>query len=316
MRVPQYHSYITPVRFTKDRVRGFLYSIQSIFRGQVRQQKNAVLRLSKTKEMDITGMLVLYKLMDYTINHNCFYRPNIVIEETYIEERLQYYGFKELIVSMINDYDKKLDNKKYKNLKIGGDANFIIAPQALLRDETQSKDRIATKYMPDIKRYYDSDPKVVEMIFGCFSEMLLNFWEHAIADNRSVIVAEGNKEGINIVCADNGDGIISTLSNLPKYKNKSENAILRLAFAKNITSKERDPNHMGCGLWIIDQTVSRSKGEMWVFSEGWCYHNNQGKKRVIETGYWKGTIISVYLPTATPITMKDIMDIDDGLFAN
>lgn len=170
--------------------------------------------------------------------------------------------------------------------------------------------------MPNIKEYYDFSPKVVEMIFGCFSEMLLNFWEHAITDTRSIIVAEGDKHGINIVCADTGDGIISTLSNLSKYKNKRQNALLRLAFNKNITSKEHDPNHMGCGLWIIDQTVSLSNGEMWVFSEGWCYHNNNGKKDVIETGYWKGTIIAVYLPTKNPITMNDIMNIDDFLFAD
>ena len=65
-----------------------------------------------------------------------------------------------------------------------------------------------------------------------------------------------------------------------KYKGiKSNEKILQLALQKHVTSKEGTPFHMGCGLWIIDEIVTKSGGNLYIYSEGVKYANLKGVKK-------------------------------------
>ncbi len=308
-------SYKTPRKLVASRLSSFLYDLERIFKNHPHHQKNVVLWLDKTKKMDIAGMLVLYKFMDHTMRCNYFYNPHTNIEGSYIEQCLCEFGFKELINSIMNE-DSKVIDKKYSALRLREEGTFIISPQVLSRSTQNTKDNLSDKHIKSIEKYYNYDKKVIQMIYYCFSEMQLNFWEHAIGDERSIIVAKGNKVGIDIACADMGAGIISTLSKIDEFKNSPPESIIRAAFNKEVTSKEHDDNHMGCGLWIVNETVSRSGGEMHVYSEGWYYCNKNRQINVYRTGYWKGTIIFIHLPTDKPTEMSDLLKIDTSLFKN
>ena len=211
-----------------------------------------------------------------------------------------------MLYSLIRNNKPK--DKDYKTLKLETRNNFIIAPHALLKTEDINHS-LSTKYMPHIQQYY-GDNKIVSMIFHCFSEAVLNFWAHAEGDDQSIIMAKGNKCGIEIACVDNGCGIISSLRQVSSYK--SNEKILKSAFDKNVSSKPSS-NHMGCGLWLIKEICLKAKGELLVFSEGAKIEFSKNKTKVTQSPYWPSTIFYLYLPTETPITPADILHKSDNL---
>ena len=304
----------TPRNFTDKNIASFLYDIQDIFKKKYHKDQLIMLDVNNTATIDVTAILVLYKFMEYSAIHKLFYSPYIKIDGSYLQDKLSQFGFNDLFYFIINNYDNR-HNKEYKNLKTKTDEDFIIAPKPLLRNNADPKKEIEEKYYKQIEQYYNFNQKVVTMIFTCLSEAIINFMAHATLDNRSIIVAMGNKNCIKIACADNGDGIISTMRQCEKYKGiKSNEKILQLALQKHVTSKEGTPFHMGCGLWIIDEIVTKSGGNLYIYSEGVKYANLKGVKKIEKCAYWKGTIISINLTFDKAITPNDIMQIDNEIF--
>ena len=154
------------------------------------------------------------------------------------------------------------------------------------------------------------------MIFLSFSEILLNFWEHAVDDTQSIIVANGNKSNIEISCVDNGKGILTTLKLAGKEQKDNLNTLIS-AVEKGVTSKDLS-NHMGYGLWIIDQIAERTNGRFHLYSEGYYYFKEFGKVKSGKCGHWQGTIVYLSIPLQKPVTLADIesQDINNNLQIN
>lgn len=287
-----------------------LNSLEKAFKLEQKGEPNVKIKLGTVKKTSLLGVLLNYKFIEYTYKHNCFHKPEMFVN-SYVEQQWERYGFTKLIHSFISNKDQS--EKNYKNLKVKVDDRFIIAPQALLRSKDYSDRFLKTDFLPQIENYYKEKEKVVSMIFLCLSEILLNFWEHAIDDTNSILVAEGNKNNIEIACADTGNGIISTLSKTFENEIINKEGILKKSVEKNVTSKKMT-NHMGYGLWILNQIVSETKGRLHIYSEGAGFKNDFGKELTEKCGYWKGTIIYLSLPLKNPITLCDIEKHDDKKF--
>ena len=67
---------------------------------------------------------------------------------------------------------------------------------------------------------------------------------------------------------------------------------------------------MGYGLWIINQIITLIRGKLQIYSEGFYYSNEYGKVKSGSCGYWKGTIIYLFLPLKNPVTLCDIIQND------
>ena len=169
--------------------------------------------------------------------------------------------------------------------------------------------------MPKIQEYYQAYPDKIKMIFQAFSEITLNFWEHALEDSNSIIVAKGDQHNIEITCADTGNGIISTLQSVPKFKKVRSPELLKLSTEKKVTSKSAT-FHMGYGLWILNEIATRTKGTLRIFSESAYYNNNKGKIRYGECGYWKGTIISITFPLSKIVYLTDLIKPNNNIKIN
>lgn len=252
------------------------------------------------KEIDLLGLLILYKFLEYSVLNKCFNNPYLLNFDSnkVISNRVSYFGFSELLDELKNSKDS---DKQYKNLQINVAKDFIIAPMALLK-ETNSSDYLNTEYAKRIESYY-IDEKTNTMIFTVFSEIFLNFWAHASGDNKSIIVAHGNQNYVEIACADTGQGIIKSITEA--YPNCKREKALQMALIKGVTSK-KNTNHMGYGLWLINEIVEKTKGKILLQSEEYCYENNQGKTRFRQTPCWHGTIVYVKLFLSNPVTIDDI----------
>ena len=287
-----------------------LNSLERAFSMEEKLVPDVVINLQKVKKTSLLGILLNYKFIEYTYKNNCFKKPNLFVND-YIEKEWERYGFTKLIHSFVSNKD--LTERNYKNLKVFVDDRFIIAPQALLRSKDYSDKFLKSEFLPKIEEYYKKDDKVVSMIFLCLSEILLNFWEHAVDDTNSILVAEGNENHIEIACADTGNGIITTLNRVFENSSIDRPGTLKKSVEKFVTSKKMT-NHMGYGLWILNQIATKTRGRFHIYSEGAFYKNDFGKEFAQKCGYWKGTIIYLSLPLKKPITLSDIENHDNKKF--
>ena len=284
--------------------------LERAFSMEEKLEPNVIINLQKVKKTSLLGILLNYKFIEYTYKHHCFRKPELFVND-YIEKEWERYGFTKLIQSFVSNRD--LTERNYKNLKVQVDDRFIIAPQALLRSKNYSEKFLKTEFLPKIENYYKKDDKVVSMIFLCLSEILLNFWEHAIDDTNSILVAEGNENHIEIACADTGNGIITTLNRVFENSSTNRPETLKKSVEKYVTSKKMT-NHMGYGLWILNQIAKRTNGRFHIYSEGAYFRNDFGKEIANKCGYWKGTIIYLSLPLKKPITLSDLENHKDKKF--
>lgn len=290
-----------PAIINASNVLPFLRDVSIIFTFENKRLGDYALNITKLKKINVLGMLLLYKIIEFSVEKKCFHLPQIYFED-FMENKWHEYDF----IPLMNSYIQQQDtSRNLQNLTVQMSDNFILAPQPLLRDSNFTNKYLKTKFLPKINEYYNGRDKVISMISTCFSEILLNFWEHAVEDTKSIMIAEGNNNYMEIACADTGNGILSTLKSNPKYDGLSDEKLILSSTFKNITSKE-NTNHMGYGLWIIDQIVTAVGGRFHLYSEGAAYTNDYGKRRTIKTAYWKGTIVYLALPLENAKSLNDI----------
>lgn len=285
-----------------------LKNLEKAFGMENKSISDVKINLRKLKKTSLLGVLINYKFIEYTYKNYCFKKAELLVND-YVMTEWERYGFTELFNLYISNKD--ITEKWYKKLDVKVSERFIIAPQALLRDNNYSQTYLNSNFLPKIENYYNGNEKAVSMIFLCLSEILLNFWEHAIDDTNSILVAEGNVNHIEIACADTGNGIISTLENTLDKKIATKPLKILEAVKKNVTSKKKS-NHMGYGLYILNEIAKRTGGRFHIYSEGAYYNNDFGKITYNTCGYWKGTIVYLSLPLLNPITLSDIEDSEKG----
>jgi len=294
--------FTAPKFFKANNVIIFLTEIELIFSLKDKLKSDVTFDLSKVVETNILGILLMYKFIDFTSENNCFDKPQVILN-SYVKDQWIKYGFYDLI----NEYflNKVPSDKEYKNLDVNIQENFIIAPQPLLRNDNYSDQVLKTKFLPKIEKYYSYNIQIVSMIFQCLSEVLLNFWEHAVEDTKSILVADGNRNHIEIACADTGNGIITTLGQSPEFQEMAKELIIMKSIQRGITSKKMT-DHMGYGLWILDEICKLTNGRLHLYSQGAYYFNDFGKIKNGNCAYWQGTIIYLSLPLKNPKTLSDI----------
>ena len=274
----------TPEKFTQQYVRFFLMEVENLFKMKDKQIKNVFFETKYTKEVNILGVLLIYKFLEYSVINKCFMNPmsNILNSKVLMKE-IDMYGFKSMIQQFLKDKIPTDYSMSYNDK--GG---VFIAPMTLNRG--QSAENTEVEYRKNISDYYKYDSKISFVILQCLGEIISNFSEHAVMDTKSILVASGNKDYFEIACADTGDGIVSTLGPTLKTKQNANYLIIEQALQKGVTSKQND-DHMGFGLWLIDRFADASGGEFCLFSEGGYIHRRQNKLKKGACAKWKGTIV-------------------------
>lgn len=261
-------------------------------------------------EMDLAGVLLTYKLLEFAVSNHCFLNPNLQGTE-YFMSQIKFYGFQELIVGIMNGEDIR---KEYQNLRVKVSDDFFIAPIALQKGTQNSYtvDQINHIYYPQILDYY-KDPDLCDMIFQVFVEMYTNFHAHSQDSGKAVMVAHGTRNSIEISCVDNGIGIPASLSSIISLR--TDALYVKEAVASGVSSK-KDELHMGFGLWYIDQVINWTGGRLDIIS-GRGYYQRLGKRIWSrEINNWCGTIMYVRLPLSKIVLVGDLQKLDQSLKIN
>lgn len=277
----------TPPEFTITAAKFFLKEVENVFGWEDQRKVNFRLEMGRTNEIDIFGQLLLYKFLEYSVKHHCFYYPKINVNSRVTEELK-----KSTFWSLINDFIRNQD-VNYNELKFREFKGIFIVPINLT---TKTRGEAEALYAPRITSYYQ-DRHVQFVVLSCMGEVASNFHEHSNDKTNAILVASGDESNFRIACADTGVGIVSSLRPAlgQEYRRKSKFEVLQKSVEKEVTSKS-NTNHTGCGLWLIDSFVTGLKGELYIYSEGAYYINRQGKVKRGECPYWKGAIIYVNLP--------------------
>lgn len=274
----------------------FIGKMNFIYQKESTNTPNFMLSLWQSKETDLVGAVVLYKLLEYSVVHQCFNHPEIFISDS-IKANLKNYRFQDLILELINGKDIR---DEFNRLKIEIQNDFFIAPIALQKG--LYKPDLNNEYYPKIAKYYQNEEKSL-MIFQFLTELYSNFDSHAEDNSKSIMVAHGDKNQIEIVCVDSGKGIVTTMQKI--YPKRNNLNLLQCAVKKFVTSSA-ETNHMGYGLWYIDEVIRITNGRLDIRSED-AYYKRMGRKTWISRApKWKGTIVSVKLPLSHPILISQL----------
>lgn len=300
----------TPKYFKTNNIEEFLEKAQFVFKIKGELQTNFRFDTSKTTEFDILGILMIYKFLEYSVKNDCFLKPGFGYTKTFMAS-FKEYSFSNLskkflkIKDDIDDYPTDFDLTKL-DIKIDMNNNFIIGAFPLQRDNKVHQPKIADGLTSRLVQFYANDSKTVKMITSTISEVISNFWEHAIEDKSSIIVAKGRKTVFEFACADTASGIVSTLRKNKKYENQKPEILLKKSILQKVSSKENTP-HMGLGLWTVNEYVTKTNGKLYIYSEGYSLTNISGRVIVKKAPYWKGTIIHINLPLDNPVILSDII---------
>ena len=265
-------------------------NFSNILTKDLKQFEKQGLIVPKIKYNDFTSItsLVIYKIIAYGLDNKCLNNPYANIDE--ITTLFAKFHLHDLIKAY---YEQKDIDRIFSNIKPLQKNDFFVAPHPINREVVKSKEDLTNKYYGIICEYYkDKNLEIIDYIKTCLVEISSNFLYHAENDDKSILMAEGNKSKVEIISVDTSDGIISTMKK--KYK-KSDDKLLLLAFERKITSKIEN-GHCGTGLWLINEIVKRLKGKLIIHSEGYIYRNIQGKVSIFASSYWKGTIVYVKIP--------------------
>lgn len=270
-----------------------------IFKYDDRNVPNCEFRITPTK-LDAVSALVIFKIFEYAAINSCLEEPKANLNE--ILKLFGIYGIDKMMKKLIS---QELVDPLYKNLKPTKIKDFFIAPHPINRESFKNKQELENKYTEFIADYYQNVcPNLVQYFKTCICEIASNFLYHALEDNNSILMAQGNKKKIEIVCVDNSTGIISNLNS----KSKDHKRVMKSAFQRGVSSK-KDEFHCGTGLWYVEKIAQQLNGTLRVYSEDMSYICKGGKVFVNKSPYWKGSIFYLKL------NISDNTDIDQ-YFAN
>lgn len=280
----------TPEKFTHQYLQSFVADSARLFRMKGKEVEGVLFDTKKTTEVNILGVLLIYKFFEYSILEKCFSGPKCTLNQcNYLQKTLARYGFKDMVDQFLKD---KIPEDYSMEFNQGRDGVFI-APITLNRG--QSRETTESRYSSKIRDYYSYDETIVFIILQCLGEIASNFVEHAVTDTKSILVATGNRQYFEIACADTGDGIVSTLGPILGGKTVQRFEVVEKALEKGVTSKVNS-GHMGYGLWLINEFAAASYGDFCVCSEGGYFYRHGRQTKRGECGHWKGTIVYVKIP--------------------
>lgn len=276
-------------KYDENNISSLILKLNFVFKLRNKKLKKYDFQI-KINPNDFTSItsLVIYKILAYSLDNNCLDNPSANIDE--ITKLFSKFHLHELIKAY---YNQKDIDRIFSNIKPLQKSDFFVAPHPINRDVIKSKDDLSNKYYEIIHDYYkDKNFDIIEYIKTCLVEISSNFLYHAENDDKSILMAEGNKSKVEIISVDTSEGILTTMRE--KF-NKPDTKLLSLAFERKVTSKIEN-GHCGTGLWLINQIVNKLKGKLIIHTEGYIYRNIQGNVSIFASSYWKGTIVYVKLP--------------------
>ncbi|MBP3253671.1 MAG: sensor histidine kinase [Bacteroidales bacterium] len=156
-----------------------------------------------------------------------------------------------------------------------------------------------------LKRYPDIELSVLQALSYCFYEVLDNVLTHSGKTNGTVITKySADKSTIQILVADDGMGIRSSLAENSVYQNISE----KDAIIKCIEDKVTDGKGMGFGLYSTLCLVKNAGIRFEIHSGSHILIFDGKNKDVLIANHWQGTVVYIELHADKEINPNKVLE--------
>ena len=146
---------------------------------------------------------------------------------------------------------------------------------------------------------------VLQALSYCLYEMMDNVHIHSGKPLGTAMTHyDESAEIMSILIADDGMGIKASLAENPKYQNITEQEALISCLQDRIT----DGKGMGFGLYTTSRLVDRIGREFILHSGSHKLITKDGSTKVVENGFWQGTLIYMEIGTGEEIDPNQVVD--------
>lgn len=153
--------------------------------------------------------------------------------------------------------------------------------------------------------HFEIEVSVLQALSYCFYEILDNVHIHS---GRPIGTAmthfDSGKEVLRVLIADDGIGIRKSLVENEKFCNVDEGEALQLCLQDSVT----DGKGMGFGLYATSRLMKDVGLQFIIHSGNHKLISKDGETKVVENGFWQGTIVYMEISTSKEIDPNEVVD--------
>lgn len=153
--------------------------------------------------------------------------------------------------------------------------------------------------------HFEIEISVLQALSYCFYEILDNVHIHS---GRPIGTAmthfDSSKDVLRVLIADDGFGIRESLAENEKFRNIDEGEALQLCLQDSVT----DGKGMGFGLYATSRLMKDVGLQFIIHSGNHKLISKDGETRVVENGFWQGTIVYMEISTSREIDPNEVVD--------
>jgi anti-sigma regulatory factor (Ser/Thr protein kinase) len=153
--------------------------------------------------------------------------------------------------------------------------------------------------------HLDIEVSVLQALSYCLYEIMDNVHIHSGKPLGTAITCyDAEKCVLQVLIADDGMGVQASLAENNKYKDVSETDALLLCLEDQVT----DGKGMGFGLYTTSRLITKVGRKFILHSGNHKLIVKNGKRQVVENGFWQGTLIYMEIGTGVEIDPNQIVD--------
>lgn len=171
--------------------------------------------------------------------------------------------------------------------------------------DAQTLNAVYQNVIKSMTSHLEIEVSVLQALSYCLYEMMDNVHIHSGKPLGTAITHyDSHSQTMQILIADDGMGVLASLSENSKYYNITEAEALKLCLQDKIT----DGKGMGFGLYTTSRLID-SIGQKFILHSG--NHKlirEHGTESIIENGFWQGTLIYMEIHTGQEIDPNQIVE--------
>lgn len=171
--------------------------------------------------------------------------------------------------------------------------------------DSQTLNDVYQQVLKTLTAHFEIEVSVLQALSYCFYEILDNVHIHSGKPLGTAITHfDSSKDILRLLVADDGMGIRESLAENECYRDVSEEDALRMCIQDTVT----DGKGMGFGLYATSRLM-KDIGISFVLHSG----NHKllykgGETKIINNGFWQGTIVYMEITTSREIDPNEVVD--------
>ena len=171
--------------------------------------------------------------------------------------------------------------------------------------DAQTLNTVYKNVINKMTSHLDIEVSVLQALSYCLYEIMDNVHIHSGKPlGTAMTYYDCKHKAMSILIADDGMGIMASLSENEKYREITEPEALRMCLKDKIT----DGKGMGFGLYTTSRLIDSIGKEFILHSGKHKLIRKDGAESVIENGFWQGTLIYMVIGTGLEIDPNQVVD--------